>query len=210
MTDWVRPPRQAWAAVRRIDLSAPAEWAVLYTVLGIAALVSYTHLRYVWDTLEAPWPYLGPLTVDGLFAAAWLRMRRRRRDGVTVGPLAWVALAIAFVATLAGNTAAAFPTWLLEHRDAVAPIVFAWPAAAFALVWELVTGHARRVTQAVTEGVTPPVKKTVTPPTPPPAAKPAAVAPVADEQKKARSSAADRAARYRARKAAEKAGEVAA
>lgn len=122
------------------DWSALAERGVLALVLGIAALISYTHLREVWVTSGAPWQALGPLLVDGLFASAWLRMRRRRRDGIAVGWLAWLALGLALVGTLAGNLAAA---WVTGHRDPLALVVAAVPAIAFALVWELVTGHDR-------------------------------------------------------------------
>lgn len=130
-----------FARLRRVDWSAGAELAVLAAVLAIAALVSYTHLRDVWIAAGSPWPELGPLLVDGLFAAAWLRMRRRRRQGEAVGLLAWSALGLALAATVAGNLAAA---WVAGHTDALAYVVAAWPAVAFALVWELVTGHGRK------------------------------------------------------------------
>lgn len=125
---------------RHRDWSAPAEVAVLSLVLGIAALVSYTHLRAVWVHAGSPWPDLGPLLVDGLFASAWLRMRRRRREGVAVGGLAWAALLLALAATLAGNVAAAH---ISGHTTPLAYVVAAWPAIALCLVWELVTGHGR-------------------------------------------------------------------
>jgi hypothetical protein len=116
------------------------ELAVLVTVLAIAALASYIHLREVWIHAGAPVAAIGPLTVDGLFAAAWLRMRRRRSQGDPVGFLAWLALGLALVATMAGNLSAA---WIAGHRDPLSLVVAAWPAAAFAVVWELVTGHGR-------------------------------------------------------------------
>ena len=122
-----------------------AELVVLAAVLAIAAIASYIHLRAVWEHAGAPVPTLGPLLVDGLFAAAWLRMRRRRRQGVPVGLLAWLALSLALVATVAGNLAAA---WIAGHRDPLSLVVAAWPAIAFALVWELVTGHGRRPSTA--------------------------------------------------------------
>lgn len=118
-----------------------AELAVLATVLAIAALASYIHLREVWLHAGAPVASIGPLTVDGLFAAAWLRMRRRRHQGDPVGFLAWLALGLALVATVAGNLAAA---WIAGHRDPLSLVVAAWPAVAFAVVWELVTGHGRQ------------------------------------------------------------------
>jgi hypothetical protein len=118
-----------------------AELAVLATVLAIAALASYIHLREVWLHAGAPVAAIGPLTVDGLFAAAWLRMRRRRGQGERVGFLAWLALGLALVATVAGNLAAAV---IAGHRDPLSLVVAAWPAVAFAVVWELVTGHSRQ------------------------------------------------------------------
>jgi hypothetical protein len=117
------------------------ELAVLAAVLAIAALISYLHLRSVWQHVESPMPWLGPLLVDGLFAAAWLRMRRRRTAGHSVGPLAWLALGLALLATLAGNLAAAV---IAGHLEPLALVVAAWPAVAFALVWELLTGHGAR------------------------------------------------------------------
>lgn len=130
------------AALRRVDWSDLAERAVLTGILAIAALISYTHLRAVWQHAGAPWADLGPLLVDGLFASAWLRMRRRRREGTAVGPLAWLALYLALVATLAGNVAAAH---IAGHREPLDYVVAAWPAVVLALSWELVTGHARSV-----------------------------------------------------------------
>lgn len=139
----------AW--LRRLDVAAAAEQAVLNVVLAIAALVSYTHLRDVWMASGSPWPDLGPLLVDGLFAAAWLRMRRRRRQGEPVGWLAWCALGLALAATLAGNLAA---PWVHGRLDPLAYVVAAWPAVAFALVWELVTGHGRsRTPESAPAGV---------------------------------------------------------
>jgi hypothetical protein len=140
------------ATLHQADYSALAELAVLAAVLVIAATASYLHLREVWQAAGAPVDIVGPLSVDGLFAAAWLRMRRRRLAGVAVGFLAWVALAIALAATLAGNLSAA---WISGHRDPMSLIVAAWPAIAFALVWELVTGHGRPPRQAVTHLSTP-------------------------------------------------------
>lgn len=135
--------------LRRVDWAELAEWAVLLVVLAIAALISYTHLRTVWEHAASPWPALGPLLVDGLFAAAWLRMRRRRREGQEVGALAWGALGLALAATLAGNLASA---WVTGHHDPLAYVVAGWPAVAFALVWELVTGHRRGHEHGVVSG----------------------------------------------------------
>lgn len=139
--------------LRPINWSAVAEWVVLATVLAIAATASYLHLREVWEHAAAPIPMLGPLLVDGLFAAAWLRMRRRRGDGVAVGWLAWAALLLALAATVAGNLSAA---WISGHRDPLALVVAAWPAIAFALVWELVTGHGAKRRHSSANTATPP------------------------------------------------------
>lgn len=129
------------AAARRVDWARMAEWVVLAGVLAIAALISYTHLRDVWRHAGAPWEDLGPLLPDGLFASAWLQMRRRRRQGVAVGWLAWLAGGVALLATLAGNIAAAVIDGTWTWLDIV---VAAFPAAVLALAWELVTGHGRR------------------------------------------------------------------
>ena len=131
------------------DRSQWPELAVLATVLAIAATASYIHLREVWLHAGAPVAAIGPLTVDGLFAAAWLRMRRRRRQGDPVGFLAWLALGLALVATVAGNLSAA---WIAGHRDPLSLVVAAWPAVAFAVVWELVTGHGRPVSPPLATG----------------------------------------------------------
>lgn len=146
---------------RRVDLGSLLEQVVLIGVLAIAALISYTHLRDVWIAAGSPWPGFGPLLVDGLFAAAWLRMRRRRRNGEPVGWLAWGALGLALVATLAGNVAAAIVT---GHTSWLSIVVAAWPALAFALVWELVTGHGRGKPPATTATpVAPPVPRPAMP-----------------------------------------------
>lgn len=125
-------------ALARVPWALVPEWLVLAAVLAVAGLISYSHLRAVWEHAGSPWPYLGPLAVDGLFAAAWLRMRRRRADGLAVGWLAWLALVLALAATVAGNISAAVVS---GHRDPLSLVVAAWPALAFGLVWELVTGH---------------------------------------------------------------------
>lgn len=145
MTGPDRPPWSArcWGVLRRTDWGRLAEWLVLTGVLAIAALISYTHLREVWRIVGAPWAGIGPLTIDGLFAAAWLRMRRRRRQDQDVGRLVFATLFGALVVTVAGNVAAAFPGWVAEQRNYVAPVVYAWAAIAFAFVFELVTGHDR-------------------------------------------------------------------
>lgn len=148
-----RWPRRAAARIRHADYESWAERAVLATVLAIAATASYLHLRAVWEDAGAPIPTFSPLLVDGLFAAAWLRMRRRRREGVAVGVLAWAALLLALAATVAGNLSAA---WIAGHRTPLALVVAAWPAIAFALVWELVTGHGAKRRHNSANTATPP------------------------------------------------------
>lgn len=119
-----------------------AELAVLVLVLSIAATISYSHLRQVWG--DGWSSYLGPLSVDGLFAAAWLRIRRRRRHHQPVGKLAWLALYLALTATVLGNLAAADLAWLAANRVWLDRIVAVWPAVAFAVVWELLVGLDKR------------------------------------------------------------------
>jgi hypothetical protein len=138
---------------RHVDATAVAQRAVLATVLAIAATASYIHLREVWEAAAAPIPTFSPLLVDGLFAAAWLRIRERRVAGVAVGWLAWAALLLALAATVAGNVSAA---WISGHRDPLSLIVATWPAIAFALVWELVTGHGRKPRHSSANTATPP------------------------------------------------------
>lgn len=124
----------------RVDRSHLAERLVLAGVTAIAALISYTHLRAVWLHTGAPWDRLGPLLPDGLFASAWLQMRRRRHQEESVGWLAWLALGVALLATLGGNVSAAV---IDGHRDPLSLVVAALPAAVFTLAWELTTGHGR-------------------------------------------------------------------
>ncbi len=126
---------------RQRDATEVAELGVLAIVLAIAATASYIHLREVWVYARAPIAPVGPLVVDGLFAAAWLRMRRRRLEGVAVGWLAWAALLVALAGTLAGNLYAA---WISGARDAAPLVVAVSPAIAFALVFELATGHGAK------------------------------------------------------------------
>ena len=140
ITEWARG---ALRQRRPTDWTLTPEWVVLSTVLAIAALISYTHQRAVWLASGSAWADLGPLLVDGLFAAAWLRMRRRRREGTRVGWLAWLALLLAMLGTLAGNLTS---PWVAGRHDLLPYVVAAVPAIVFLLVWELVTGHGSRVT----------------------------------------------------------------
>lgn len=126
---------------------------MLAIVLAIAATASYIHLREVWEYARAPIAPVGPIIVDGLFASAWLRMRRRRLEGMPVGWLAWAALLAALGGTVAGNLYAA---WISGARDAASLTVAVSPAIAFALVFELATGHAAKPRQAAATLATPP------------------------------------------------------
>jgi hypothetical protein len=91
----------------------------------VAAVVSYAHMQAVAEHAGEGWrSWLEPFSVDGLLIGASLVVYVRRRS-----PLAWLAVAVGLLVSLAANLAAAEP--ILISR-----LVSAWPAIALALSYE--------------------------------------------------------------------------
>lgn len=98
----------------------------------VAGAASYTHMRQLAAEHGQGWlSWLIPLSVDGLLMVASLVIVTARRDRAGEPWLAWLALAVGVVASLAANVAAAGP-------DLVSRLVSAWPPFAFAVTFELV------------------------------------------------------------------------
>ena len=118
-------------------MSAPTttprvRWAAVGTVLilaGVAAYMSYGHLRAVAQGQGEDAAALFPISVDGLIVAASLVLLVQRRCGQPGGVLPWAGLLLGVAATIAGNVASAEPSTL-------ARLVAAWPPVAFALSYE--------------------------------------------------------------------------
>lgn len=93
-------------------------------VLGVAAALSYSHMRaLVLAAGGEPWQAtLWPLSVDGLLVVALVTLQRARREGGSTAA-AWAALVAALAASLAANVASAQPT-------ALGRFVAAWPPLA--------------------------------------------------------------------------------
>ncbi|WP_250283184.1 DUF2637 domain-containing protein [Frankia sp. CiP1_Cm_nod2] len=169
--------------------------AGLAVVAGVAAIVSYRHMRdlsarHGEDGLSST---ILPLSVDGLLAVAALVLladaRANRRSGRAT---AWFAVTLGIGASVAANVAHAEPTW-------TGRLIGLWAPVALAVALELALRHVRHVAAlsvAPTVGSGPAVKATAdplpvqsappvaraTPPAEPPAADPVPVAgpPVAD------------------------------
>ncbi|HEX2301418.1 MAG TPA: DUF2637 domain-containing protein, partial [Pseudonocardiaceae bacterium] len=94
------PP--ASAAVRVTTVAA------VVVVALVAAVVSYSHMQEVAERAGEQWrSYLVPLSVDGLVVAGSMVLLTRRRAGLPVGWLPWVAVLGGVGASLAANVAAA-------------------------------------------------------------------------------------------------------
>lgn len=91
----------------------------------VAAVVSYAHMQDVAEHAGEGWrSWLEPFSVDGLLIGASLVVYIRRRS-----PLAWLAVGVGLLVSLAANLAAAEPTLISR-------VVSAWPAIALALSYE--------------------------------------------------------------------------
>lgn len=123
-----------WLTPHRVSKLAVA------IVAAVAAVVSYAHMQQVAQAAGEGWrSHLLPLSVDGLLIAAAMSMVVARLHGKDPSPLAWLALTLGIVASLAANVAAAEPTW--EAR-----LVAAWSPLALALALELLMQQIRRAT----------------------------------------------------------------
>lgn len=117
---------------RRVAMLAVAVVAV------VAAVVSYAHMQQLAAEAGEGWrSHLLPLSVDGLLIAAAMSMVVARLHGGRPSPLAWIALTLGIVASLAANVAAAEPTL-------VGRLVAGWSPLALALAFELLMQQIRR------------------------------------------------------------------
>lgn len=111
--------------------------AAVVVVAGIAAAVSYAHMQELAEGAGEGWrSWLIPVSIDGLVVAASMVLLTRRRACLPGGWLAWGALAAGVLASLAANMANAEPT-------TTARLIAAWPAAAFAVAFELLLQQRR-------------------------------------------------------------------
>lgn len=113
-------------------------------VATVAAVVSYAHMQAVAEHAGEGWrSWLEPFSVDGLLIGASLVVYIRRRSA-----LAWLAIAIGLLVSLAANLAAAEPT-------VISRLVSAWPAIALALSYEtLLTLFRHAPTESPTKSTT--------------------------------------------------------
>ncbi|WP_250289454.1 DUF2637 domain-containing protein, partial [Frankia sp. CiP1_Cm_nod1] len=152
--------------------------AGLAVVAGVAAVVSYRHMRdlsarHGEDGLSST---ILPLSVDGLLAVAALVLladaRANRRGGRAT---AWFAVTLGIGASVAANVAHAEPTW-------TGRLIGLWAPVALAVALELALRHvrhaaadqARPALEATADTDGPPAR--VTPVVAPPVAAPARVA----------------------------------
>lgn len=106
-------------------------------VAGVAALVSYSHMQQLAAGAGEAWrSWLIPISIDGLVVAASMVLLTRRRAGVAGGPLAWGALVVGVLASLAANMADARP-------EVTAVLVAGWAPVAFAIAFELLLQQRR-------------------------------------------------------------------
>ncbi|WP_241840017.1 DUF2637 domain-containing protein [Frankia sp. CcI49] len=144
-------PAPAGSAPARPNLWRDGErWIRIATVLavlavaGIAAIVSYRHMRAVAlangeDHISSS---IIPLAVDGLIIAASMTMLADSRDGRKRSALAYGLLTLASAASLAANVMHAQPT--LPAR-----VIAAWPSAALIGAYELLMAQIRGAVGAV-------------------------------------------------------------
>lgn len=106
-------------------------------VAAVAAVVSYAHMQQLAAEAGEGWrSHLLPLSVDGLLIAAAGSMVVARLHDRKPSALAWTALTLGIVASLAANVAAAEPTM-------VGRLVAAWSPLALALSFELLMQQIR-------------------------------------------------------------------
>lgn len=127
------------AGVRRVTTVA------VLAVALVAAAASYEHMRLLAATAGEGWrAWLLPVSVDGLVVAASMSLLVRKRAGQPAG-LAWSALVLGLVASLAANVAAAEPT-------PVGRLVAAWPPVALLLAYELLMQQVRQTSKQTVRG----------------------------------------------------------
>ncbi len=115
----------------------------------MAAALSYDHMRLLAVHVGEPgWrAAVLPLTVDGLVVVATKVTVARRGAGRPVGWLAYGALVLSVLASLAANVVSGDPTLVPDH--VVRWVVSAWPPLAVAMAFELVLQYRSEAATAV-------------------------------------------------------------
>jgi hypothetical protein len=117
-------------AVRLVTIAA------VLVVACTAAVISYAHMRHLAIEAGEGWRAdILPLSVDGMMVVASMTALARRRAGKGAA-LAWVALLMGVVASMAANIASAQPT--LQGR-----LMAAWPPLALVVAFELLLQQGR-------------------------------------------------------------------
>jgi hypothetical protein len=116
---------------------------VAVIVVGlIAAVVSYSHMVSLGIRVGEDWrSYLIPFSIDGLMVAASMVLVTRRRAGLPASGLAWGALGVGVLASLATNMA--------DATGSMTAILYAgWAPVALAVGFELLLLQRRAETPA--------------------------------------------------------------
>jgi hypothetical protein len=131
----VPPPARTKTATAKRKVTAergPVDWAIIAVVTSVAAVWSYSHIVDLAIAAGHGWrSYLLPLAIDGLLIAGVRAVGRDRRY-----PVAWVAITVGIVGTVAGNVLAVRPE-LADMAD-VAAVSAAFPAIALPTIVHLV------------------------------------------------------------------------
>ncbi len=129
----------------------------------MAAALSYDHMRLLAVHVGEPgWrAAVLPLTVDGLVVVATKVTVARRGAGRPVGWLAYGALVLSVLASLAANVVSGDPTLVPDH--VVRWVVSAWPPLAVAMAFELVLQYRSEAATAVVPEATPEAEGPVAP-----------------------------------------------
>jgi hypothetical protein len=131
----VPPPARTKTATAKRKVTAergPVDWAIIATVTAVAAIWSYSHIVDLAIAAGHGWrSYLLPLAIDGLLIAGVRAVGRDRRY-----PVAWIAITVGVVGTVAGNVLAVRPE-LADMAD-VAAVSAAFPAIALPTIVHLV------------------------------------------------------------------------
>lgn len=118
-----------------------ARWPVVVAtagvvmVAGVAAVVSYEHMREVAEVAGEEWrSVLLPLSVDGMIIAATLNAWQAKRNRQDVPAMTKVAIAVGLVVSVAANVAVPFLPVLAGGL--LSALVAAWPPIALAIAFE--------------------------------------------------------------------------
>lgn len=111
---------------------AAVDWIIIAVVAAVAAIWSYSHIVDLAIAAGHGWrSYLLPVAIDGLLVAGVRAVGRDRHY-----PVAWIAIAVGVVGTVAGNVLAVRPE-LVDLAD-VAAVSAAFPAIALPVIVHLV------------------------------------------------------------------------